>query len=374
MYALVSLTEYEQQKASQLYGSLEKKRYGILKPPPFMYDKLDKCLQKGMPIKPAALKVLLTDLYGLQDKRALRDPWWEKSDEPFYLTLFEQREKIVAPDDVDSYEMGRLIRTRNDLWPTLGLLPRKPAPIGHNQSAIVLLAPLSQRYLGHVYVWPDEHLPETMTMIGIRSSLENLACREYDHIAWRILQSVLAHCRRLGFRFLMVQEPLENMLTLLSQFHSYRTLEAFTIEAWPGVTNRNPIFAVDKLEAELNTLLPISTITPSPESCPSYSHGIIEQWKALPHDADIRKILMDSEPECSKRVFKQKIFGRNRTVIREEIVPLHSLLTNPQERLRLAEKFLIAKVLRNPYKWYTPAPHEFCYFLNNHEILKRGIT
>lgn len=89
-------------------------------------------------------------------------------------------------DEIYTYEDERLDATSDD-------------PYEHDLTAIVILDVRDKSriiYLGHVYAWTTD---ETCNMIGIRSSLSNLALRickrNIDHVANKLLQGIQLWCK-----------------------------------------------------------------------------------------------------------------------------------------------------------------------------------
>jgi hypothetical protein len=204
-------------------------------------------------IRDETLDVLIDDLYAMRDRGWL--PTWTRvpsepatgahsasesfSSSSSFPWIVEQEEAErqwaarlarSAPDSTDQYRTGAYFRKRPA--PSVSR-----APVRHwqltpfaNKSVIIVLGNEGggrrrRRYLGHVFVWQDENLPATLDMIGIRTSLENLACRDYSQMAYRILAAVVAYATAsvAGYRFLQVASPLPNMAALLARLAGRRS-------------------------------------------------------------------------------------------------------------------------------------------------------
>lgn len=129
-----------------------------------------------------------------------------------------------------------------------------------NKSVIIILeSGVHARYVDHVFVWPDANLPFTLTMMGIRTSLENLACRTHAQMGRRILSAIVAYASA------SPASPLPNMAALANRLASRRTLARYVIDAYPGVSNYNRLFELRALDDELTQYTRVGRRTVVPE-------------------------------------------------------------------------------------------------------------
>ena len=89
-------------------------------------------------------------------------------------------------------------------------------PTTKNTSALVLLDSDDDSYSGHVYIWPSDEYERTADMIGIRSSLVNLACHKVEQVGIKLLAAALLWTQRFGFANLRILVPVQNMINVIS--------------------------------------------------------------------------------------------------------------------------------------------------------------
>lgn len=84
---------------------------------------------------------------------------------------------------------------------------------GNKTSTAVIVLDNNFKYLGHVYVWPSRSYFKTLDMIGIRTSVLNLACREVRNVSHKIIASCLLFCLQYpaNFKYLRIENPLPVM-------------------------------------------------------------------------------------------------------------------------------------------------------------------
>jgi hypothetical protein len=385
LYVLSALSHYEETEARALLrdkATRAPKAEEPTLPHSDMYRRL-RTVCKHV-IRDETLDVLIDDLYAMRDRGWL--PTWTRvpsepatgahsasesfsssSSFPWIVEQEEAERQWAArlarsvPDSTDQYRTGAYFRKRPA--PSVSR-----APVRHwqltpfaNKSVIIVLGNEGggrrrRRYLGHVFVWQDENLPATLDMIGIRTSLENLACRDYSQMAYRILAAVVAYATAsvAGYRFLQVASPLPNMAALLARLAGRRTMSRYPIAAYPGVLSSNPLFELRALATELDAVLGgAGAATPATTpTCANLADALLTRWDAHPEEEDTRHVHDSLTVDASWRVPVTYFVD----VVRE---------SSPA----IAAEFLRKRLATNPYRWYTPTTQEYARFVYNRTVL-----
>jgi hypothetical protein len=109
-----------------------------------------------------------------------------------------------------------------------------PSGIGKNDVAIIALD-FDYNYIGHIYAWPSSDNSNSLSLIGIRSSLDHLYCRSLpeqketkeegkqekkkkEKVSQALIIGALLFAKENGFSYLKIFNPLTIMRVILSKF------------------------------------------------------------------------------------------------------------------------------------------------------------